>query len=94
MRDLSRASGDRKYEVCFSFELFQNKLTSTFIQDAAEKASATLHDQPKNDGLVPISINTVTGKFSGSVISFGARGDSYYEYLLKQWLQTGRKRSV
>jgi mannosyl-oligosaccharide alpha-1,2-mannosidase len=23
-------------------------------------------------------------------ITFGARGDSYYEYLLKQWLQTGK----
>jgi len=36
----------------------------------------------------------LTGKFSGGVITFGARGDSYYEYLLKQWLQTGQKRSV
>ena len=25
------------------------------------------------------------------MVSFGARGDSYYEYLLKQWLQTGQK---
>lgn len=25
------------------------------------------------------------------VISLGARGDSYYEYLLKQWLLGGRK---
>ena len=25
-----------------------------------------------------------------STITMGARGDSYYEYLLKQWLQTGK----
>jgi len=43
---------------------------------------------------VPIFINPLTGRFSGGVISFGARGDSYYEYLLKQWLQTGRTRST
>lgn len=63
-------------------------------QDAADRSSATLHSQSKKDGLVPINVNTVTGRFSGGVITFGARGDSYYEYLLKQWLQTGRKRSV
>ena len=31
---------------------------------------------------------------SGGTVSFGARGDSYYEYLLKQWLQTGQQRAV
>ena len=32
------------------------------------------------------------GHFSGSTITLGARGDSYYEYLLKQWLQSGKVR--
>jgi endoplasmic reticulum Man9GlcNAc2 1,2-alpha-mannosidase len=32
-----------------------------------------------------------TGTFRNfATISLGARGDSYYEYLLKQWLQTGK----
>jgi len=40
---------------------------------------------------VPIYINPNTGKFHrGSEIKIGARGDSYYEYLLKQWIQTGK----
>lgn len=43
------------------------------------------------DGLVPVFINPNTGKFhAGSEIKLGARGDSYYEYLLKQWIQTGK----
>lgn len=25
-------------------------------------------------------------------LTLGARGDSYYEYLLKQWIQTGERR--
>ncbi|GAU95332.1 hypothetical protein RvY_06966 [Ramazzottius varieornatus] len=51
-----------------------------------------VHKLPKKDGLVPIFINAVTGHFRQSaVISFGARGDSYYEYLLKQWLQDGKR---
>ena len=42
-------------------------------------------------GLVPIFINANSGKFrKHSTITFGARGDSYYEYLLKQWIQTGK----
>ncbi|CAF3343668.1 unnamed protein product [Rotaria socialis] len=63
-------------------------------ENAADKLAATLHNQSKDDGLVPIFISPLTGQFSGGVVSFGARGDSYYEYLLKQWLQTGRKRSL
>jgi hypothetical protein len=27
-------------------------------------------------------------RFNGNTITLGARGDSYYEYLLKQWVQT------
>ncbi|XP_070582176.1 endoplasmic reticulum mannosyl-oligosaccharide 1,2-alpha-mannosidase-like [Ptychodera flava] len=46
---------------------------------------------PKKDHLVPIFINANTGQFrQGSTITLGARGDSYYEYLLKQWVQTGQ----
>lgn len=29
-----------------------------------------------------------TGKFAIFDIRLGSRGDSYYEYLLKQWIQT------
>ncbi|KAL1555856.1 Mannosyl-oligosaccharide 1,2-alpha-mannosidase mns3 [Salvia divinorum] len=42
---------------------------------------------PKVKGLVPIYINPQTGDFSGDNIRLGSRGDSYYEYLIKVWLQ-------
>ncbi|KAI4472103.1 mannosyl-oligosaccharide alpha-12-mannosidase-related [Holotrichia oblita] len=72
-RDLSRASGDPKYE------------------NAVMKISEHIHHLHKQDGLVPIFINPNSGQFrSYATITFGARGDSYYEYLLKQWLQTGK----
>lgn len=44
---------------------------------------------PKVEGLVPIYISPQTGEFSGENIRLGSRGDSYYEYLLKVWLQQG-----
>ncbi|EDQ92703.1 uncharacterized protein MONBRDRAFT_13888, partial [Monosiga brevicollis MX1] len=46
------------------------------------------------DGLVPIFINANSGRFSGNTVTLGARGDSYYEYLLKQWLLTNKKEDV
>jgi mannosyl-oligosaccharide alpha-1,2-mannosidase len=36
-------------------------------------------------------LSTKTGRFAGGKqITLGARTDSYYEYLLKQWIQTGK----
>lgn len=60
-------------------------------ENAAYKVSQHLHQLPKKDGLVPMFINAESGQFrSTSTITVGARADSYYEYLLKQWIQTGR----
>ncbi|CAI9753822.1 unnamed protein product [Fraxinus pennsylvanica] len=39
------------------------------------------------DGLLPIYINPHSGTSSYSTITFGAMGDSFYEYLLKVWIQ-------
>lgn len=51
-----------------------------------------MHNLEKKNGLVPIFINAQTGMFRNfATISLGARGDSYYEYLVKQWIQTGKK---
>lgn len=63
-----------------------------FFFKAAHKVNVKVHELEKNEGLVPIFINANTGQFRNfATISLGARADSYYEYLLKQWLQTGKK---
>ncbi|XP_076320901.1 endoplasmic reticulum mannosyl-oligosaccharide 1,2-alpha-mannosidase-like isoform X2 [Tachypleus tridentatus] len=60
-------------------------------EEAAFHVSKHLHTLPKKDGLVPMFINTNTGEFrTRATITLGARADTYYEYLLKQWIQTGR----
>lgn len=46
---------------------------------------------PKVEGLVPIYISPDSGEFSGENIRLGSRGDSYYEYLIKVWLQHKEK---
>lgn len=50
-----------------------------------------LQSLPKKDSLVPLFINAETGQFRPGTLSMGARADTYYEYLLKQWVQSGRK---
>lgn len=61
------------------------------FEDAATAVSEKIHHLPKKHGLVPIFINPNSGHFlTHATITMGARGDSYYEYLLKQWLQTGK----
>lgn len=61
------------------------------LQEAASRVSLHVHTLPKTDGLVPVFINPRTGQFqSYADIKLGARGDSYYEYLVKQWIQTGK----
>ena len=40
-------------------------------------------------GIVLQSLNSNSGMYSGSVYSAGAGTDSYYEYLIKQWIQSG-----
>ncbi|GLD75378.1 endoplasmic reticulum mannosyl-oligosaccharide 1,2-alpha-mannosidase-like protein, partial [Lates japonicus] len=73
-RELSRLTQDPQY------------------QDVVNEVMKLVHKLPgKQDGLVPMFINTNSGQFTHKgVFTLGARADSYYEYLLKQWLQGGK----
>lgn len=75
-RELSRLTGDLSFE------------------ELAFNVSLHLHELgcKKYDGLCPMYVNTKKGQFTlGGAITTGARTDSFYEYLLKQYLQTGQK---
>ncbi|KAF9923955.1 mannosyl-oligosaccharide alpha-1,2-mannosidase [Mortierella alpina] len=61
---------------------------------AAENVILKIKELDNLDGLVPIYINPYTGNFQGGEIRLGSRGDSYYEYLIKQYLQTGKKEKI
>ncbi|CAH1271788.1 MAN1A2 [Branchiostoma lanceolatum] len=60
-------------------------------KNAVDEVMGHIQSLPKENGLIPIFVNARSGQFrAGATITVGARGDSYYEYLLKQWLQTGK----
>lgn len=56
--------------------------------ESAEKVIQVIDDNGMEDGLLPIFIYATTGTFRDNNIRLGSRGDSYYEYLIKQFLQT------
>uniref|UniRef100_A0A452EVA9 alpha-1,2-Mannosidase n=1 Tax=Capra hircus TaxID=9925 RepID=A0A452EVA9_CAPHI len=74
-RELSRLTGDKTF------------------QEAAEEVTRRVHGlHGKLDGLVPMFIDTNSGSFTQlGEFTLGAGADSYYEYLLKQWIQGGKK---
>ncbi|KAL4745271.1 hypothetical protein BDW72DRAFT_186887 [Aspergillus terricola var. indicus] len=60
----------------------------------AEHVMKIIDDQQMQDGLLPIFIHPDTGRFRYQEIRLGSRGDSYYEYLIKQYLQTSGQEPV
>ncbi|KAH8815020.1 glycoside hydrolase family 47 protein [Xylogone sp. PMI_703] len=74
---------------------YLSKLTGeTFYWETAEKVIKVIDDNGMEDGLLPIYIYASSGKFRGNNIRLGSRGDSYYEYLIKQYLQTSKEEPI
>ncbi|KAJ3159444.1 mannosyl-oligosaccharide alpha-1,2-mannosidase [Geranomyces michiganensis] len=59
--------------------------------EAVETIGKVIAKLEKTDGLAPIFISTSTGEWFSREIRLGSRGDSYYEYLGKQYLLTNDK---
>ncbi|CAN1139589.1 Mannosyl-oligosaccharide 1,2-alpha-mannosidase MNS1 [Linum perenne] len=60
----------------------------------AERVILELNKTFPADGLLPIYISPDTGTGAISTITFGAMGDSFYEYLLKVWIQGNKTSAV
>ncbi|KAI5795206.1 glycoside hydrolase [Geopyxis carbonaria] len=74
---------------------YLSKLTGeALFWEKAEKVMQVIDNNGAQDGLVPIFVNPTSGSFWGTEIRLGSRGDSYYEYLIKQYLQTAKGEPV
>ncbi|KAF2156847.1 glycoside hydrolase family 47 protein [Myriangium duriaei CBS 260.36] len=74
---------------------YMAKLTGeTVYWETAEHVMKVVDDNEAKDGLVPIFIYADQGTFRGQNIRLGSRGDSYYEYLIKQYLQTSLQEPI
>ncbi|KAJ3274208.1 hypothetical protein HDV01_003281 [Terramyces sp. JEL0728] len=52
----------------------------------AQEIMQVVFNLERPHGLVPVYISASIGKFVSNEVRLGSRGDSYYEYLGKQWL--------
>ncbi|CAD5207522.1 unnamed protein product [Bursaphelenchus okinawaensis] len=70
---------------------YLSKLTgSDLYKDKVKRVREVMDQAEKTDGLYSNYISPKTGRFCLKHVSIGALGDSFYEYLLKVWLQTDR----
>lgn len=67
------------------------------FKDKTEKPFHLLRDMHPANGLYPYFIkngNAAKPEFGNNKLTFGAMSDSFYEYMLKIWLQGGRTESM
>ncbi|KAH7329102.1 mannosyl-oligosaccharide 1,2-alpha-mannosidase [Stachybotrys elegans] len=92
--DMGAASTAEATSVQLEFKYLAKLTGERYFWDAAEKVMQVIDDNHPEDGLVPIYIYPTNGEFRGENIRLGSRGDSYYEYLIKQYLQTQKSEKV
>ncbi|KAK4257745.1 hypothetical protein QN277_007295 [Acacia crassicarpa] len=63
-------------------------------QQKVEKVIREIQKNFPDDGLLSVQIDPRTGVASYGSITFGAMGDSFYEYLLKAWIQGNKTEEV
>ncbi|PKI52616.1 hypothetical protein CRG98_026956, partial [Punica granatum] len=76
------------------FIALSQRTNDTKYQQKVENVIKKLQKSFPVDGLVPINIDPKTGRPSPSIITFGGGGDSFYEYLLKAWVQGNKTEAV
>ncbi|KAH3746007.1 mannosyl-oligosaccharide 1,2-alpha-mannosidase [Pelomyxa schiedti] len=75
--------------VQLEFTYLARHVNDPELEEKALQVIDQLVAATKNKGLYPVYIHPSTGQFSSSVVSLGALGDSFYEYLMKMWLLFG-----
>merc|ERR1719228_1944602 len=59
-------------------------------KNAVERVRTAVQSATRPRNLYPNYLNPKTGKWGQQHTSMGALGDSFYEYLLKEWLRSGK----
>jgi len=77
--------------VQLEFRYLSEQLGDQRFAEAGDRAMRQILQAENGQGLVPWGLsNAGAPRFTNSHITFGAMGDSYYEYLLKLYVQSGK----
>lgn len=63
-------------------------------KNLVERVRKVIQESSRPRNLYPNYLNPKTGKWGQQHTSMGALGDSFYEYLLKEWLRSGKADNV
>lgn len=74
------------------FEYLSKHTGNPIFGEKAVKVFDVLNNVPKKDGLYSVFVHPADGRFLRDHVTLGALGDSFYEYLLKYWILTGKKK--
>ncbi|VDL79419.1 unnamed protein product [Nippostrongylus brasiliensis] len=72
------------------FDYLSHVTGNKIFSDKITRIRDFLTQMEKPSGLYPLYLNPKTGKWGSLDHSIGALGDSFFEYLLKHWLITGK----
>ncbi|KAK7574061.1 hypothetical protein V9T40_011252 [Parthenolecanium corni] len=78
--------GTLHLEFAYLSDVTGNKI----YREKVEQIRDTLKNAPKPKGLYPNYLNPKNGLWTQQHMSMGGLGDSFYEYLLKSWIQSGK----
>lgn len=92
--DMGASSTAEATSLQLEFKYLAKLTGEKHFWDKAEKVMEIVDENNPQDGLVPIYIYATSGEFRGNNVRLGSRGDSYYEYLIKQYLQTNKQEPV
>lgn len=73
------------------FTYLSDVTNDPIYRQKVEKIRDVLKRLTKPNGLYPNYLNPKTGRWGQHHMSMGGLGDSFYEYLLKAWIQSGYK---
>uniref|UniRef100_A0A1Q3G2D8 alpha-1,2-Mannosidase n=1 Tax=Culex tarsalis TaxID=7177 RepID=A0A1Q3G2D8_CULTA len=73
------------------FSYLSDVTGDSVYRERVQAIRTVLKDIEKPKGLYPNYLNPKTGKWGQQHMSLGALGDSFYEYLLKAWIQSGHE---
>lgn len=76
--------------MSLEFNYLSDVTGNPVFRQKIEQIIQVIKKQDRPDGLYPNYLNPKTGRWGQQHISMGALGDSFYEYLLKSWLQSAK----
>ena len=88
---VSHSSLSEMTTLALEFSALSRLTGHSFFEESIRNVYDVLTDAVRAyDGLLPQYFNPEAGTAQGNYIMLGARTDSYYEYLLKYWIITGK----